>query len=141
MSESNWLSLDWNYIYNVYLKIWKKADHLFIWFASEGIKLTVHSSGLNFVFFYKIFFTSTTDVPGKVKTVAELEGELQKANKARTPPAQSDRASPRGGHNDLTAFNKLITLMQQGTARPVESPKLPVSSQKISAKLLFFCFV
>ncbi|KAL4223713.1 stem cell population maintenance [Mactra antiquata] len=69
---------------------------------------------------------SPLNVPGKVKTVAELEGELQKANRARTPPTHNERGSPHGGHNDLTAFNKLISLMQQGAATPVESPKLPV---------------
>lgn len=70
------------------------------------------------------------DVPGKVKTVTELEDELQRAQRTRqgsTPPGipQQQRASPQPS-NDMAAFNKLISLMQAGAARPVESPKLPV---------------
>lgn len=69
-----------------------------------------------------------TDAQGKVKTVAELEGELQAKKSVRsvTPPGRMNRESPQSG-NDLTAFNKLISLMQAGAARPVESPKQPVS--------------
>lgn len=77
-----------------------------------------------------------------MKTVQELEDELQKAQRARrgstppglpvhrgaTPPGiPAHRGSPQG--NDLTAFNKLISLMQAGAARPVESPKLQVNIQ------------
>ena len=77
-----------------------------------------------------------------MKTVTELEDELQKAQRNRrgsTPPGMPvhrgspHRGSPHTGSphhpsNDLTAFNKLISLMQAGAARPVESPKLPVSN-------------
>ena len=76
-----------------------------------------------------------TDLPGKVKTLAELEGELQHSKpepvnqlqRMRMTPPTVPRSSPQPEGNDLSAFNKLISLMQAGTARPVESPKLTVS--------------
>ncbi|XP_053375043.1 eukaryotic translation initiation factor 4E transporter-like [Mercenaria mercenaria] len=77
-------------------------------------------------------FNSPLNAPGKVKTVAELEGELQQANtpvRSITPPSQQNRSLPQGGNNDLTAFNKLISLMQAGAARPVESPKQPIKAE------------
>lgn len=72
-------------------------------------------------------FNSPLNAPIKVKTVAELEGELRKENRAKasTPPTQVHRDSPTSG-SDLTAFNKLISLMQAGAAKPVETPKPPV---------------
>ncbi|XP_052245299.1 eukaryotic translation initiation factor 4E transporter-like isoform X2 [Dreissena polymorpha] len=73
-------------------------------------------------------FNSPLNV-GKVKTVAELEGELQRSREAKgvyypasaRPHGNSERSTPQG-EGDLSAFNKLITLMQAGEARPVESP-------------------
>ncbi|XP_052798817.1 uncharacterized protein LOC128230525 isoform X2 [Mya arenaria] len=75
-------------------------------------------------------FNSPLSVPGKVKTVAELEGELQRSREAAdhrsaqrpSPHAPHGRVSPQGDGSDLTAFNKLISLMQAGEARPIESP-------------------
>jgi hypothetical protein len=66
--------------------------------------------------------------------VAELEGELQTNKPVRTltPPTHIHRGSPADGNSDLTAFNKLISLMQAGAARPVESPKQPVSPRSSS---------
>ena len=82
-----------------------------------------------------------SDVPGKVKTLAELEAGLRSAESNRphhpgnkpgprlstppghrqTPPMQGRSADDSG---DLTAFNKLISLMKAGAATPVESPKV-----------------
>ena len=85
------------------------------------------------------------DLPGRFKTVAELEADMATSNRnfttpgapiqhhvmsqpvqrkvpRSTPPAQS----PKEQQDDLTAFNKLLSLMQAGAAAAVESPnKMP----------------
>lgn len=46
------------------------------------------------------------------------------------PPQQTSQGSSRRSsqdEGDLTAFNKLLSLMQAGAAAAVESPKLPVN--------------
>ena len=79
------------------------------------------------------------DVPGRVKTLAELEADLQIGSKPghpaglrrMTPPNVPNQQihpmqrSKSPEENDLTAFNKLISLMKAGAATPMESPKVP----------------
>ncbi|XP_078337081.1 uncharacterized protein LOC111134449 isoform X4 [Crassostrea virginica] len=88
---------------------------------------------------------SPLNLPGRFKTVAELEADMATSNRnftphgapiqhhvmsqpvqrkipRSTPPAQS----PKEQQDDLTAFNKLLSLMQAGAAAAVESPnKMP----------------
>ena len=80
-----------------------------------------------------------SDVPGRVKTLAELEADLQiggkpgpaVAQRRMSPPNVPCQSTPHQiqrsrspEENDLTAFNKLISLMKAGAATPMESPKV-----------------
>ncbi|KAL3856403.1 hypothetical protein ACJMK2_011168 [Sinanodonta woodiana] len=90
---------------------------------------------------------------GRVKTLAEIEGDLtmpqpengpsstmknQSHISLSTPPPnfihnssshQSASMVEQQEEGDLTAFNKLISLMKAGAATPVESPKLSLKSE------------
>ncbi|XP_048729032.2 eukaryotic translation initiation factor 4E transporter-like isoform X3 [Ostrea edulis] len=88
---------------------------------------------------------SPLNLPGRFKTVAELEADMKPPNHTFTPPgapiqhpviSQPVRQkiaqppppaqSPKDQQDDLAAFNKLLSLMQAGAAAAVESPtKLP----------------
>ncbi|XP_061162294.1 eukaryotic translation initiation factor 4E transporter-like isoform X2 [Saccostrea echinata] len=88
---------------------------------------------------------SPLNLPGRFKTVAELEADMKPPNRTFTPPgapiqhpvtSQSVQRkvtqppppaqSPKDQQDDLAAFNKLLSLMQAGAAAAVESPtKLP----------------
>lgn len=67
-----------------------------------------------------------------------LAMDHRKMERQMTPPVQhqphqqqqsSQHSSRRSSQDegDLTAFNKLLSLMQAGAAAAVESPKIPVS--------------
>ncbi|KAK3609766.1 hypothetical protein CHS0354_022625 [Potamilus streckersoni] len=90
---------------------------------------------------------------GRVKTLAEIEGDFtmpqpdnglsstmknQSNVSLSTPPPnfihnstshQSGSMVEQQEEGDLTAFNKLISLMKAGAATPVESPKFPLKSE------------
>lgn len=91
-------------------------------------------------------FSSPLNVPGRVKTLAELEADLQIGGKPG-PPAGIRRMTPPNipnqpipqmqrskspEENDLTAFNKLISLMKAGAATPMESPKMKPEERPMS---------
>ena len=77
-----------------------------------------------------------------MKTLAELEADLQIGAKPGPPvnlrrmtppnvpshstPQQQIQRSRSPEENDLTAFNKLISLMKAGAATPMESPKVKI---------------
>lgn len=92
-------------------------------------------------------------MPGRFKTVAELEADMApNNNRTYTPPGAPIQhplvtqpaqqkvtkppppaQSPKEQQDDLAAFNKLLSLMQAGAAAAVESPNK--MSQTVSLRM------